>query len=351
MGKLTPVLCPTFRRSARIVCVLAIGIFHVDIPAIAQEVSASTTPSAEHLLFDEEFTGATKDFLSSNNTDFPRTSATAGKWNIFHYAVDPNDPKNPQNYFLMKNAITISGGALYITANNVPYTAWATTHPHEFSYTSGRIESTNYFTHGFFEIRAKLPSGAGFWPGVWLFAKSPLAEIDIVEGHGAAPIYASNIYYWRDKPKTGVSVFPDPTHNTTLIANVLRGNWSSQTNARRRYAIPFRFHDAPSSLADAYHIYAADWQADGITFYFDGQPYLHVTRSLTDPMRLILSFALGGPGDNITNSTPFPATFDVDYVRVYDRGPVTSSTMKPPTLALGVSKQDTYALPELRLEN
>lgn len=37
-------------------------------------------------------------------------------------------------------------------------------------YTSARLISKKKFKYGFFEIRAKVPTGRGIWPGFWLLA-------------------------------------------------------------------------------------------------------------------------------------------------------------------------------------
>ena len=74
----------------------------------------------------------------------------------------------------------------------------------------------------------------------------------------------------------------------------------------------------------AYHVYGMDWEADYITFYFDGkQVYRGRTpASMNTPMYMEANLALGGywPG-NVDKTTPFPSNMKVDYIRVYTAKP------------------------------
>ena len=44
--------------------------------------------------------------------------------------------------------------------------------------------SKKQFKYGYFECRAKAPSGRGFWPGFWLYGGHPNDEIDFMEMKG-----------------------------------------------------------------------------------------------------------------------------------------------------------------------
>lgn len=341
---------PNSSRSQTVIGALALaGI--LTVPRADGEVTSTSKHKSQPpiILFDEEFNTESSSFLNGNNTDFPRSTKADAIWNVFHYAIDPNSPQNPQNYFLLKDTITVAQGVLHITANNKPFMAWPKTHPHSFSYTSGRIETAQYFTHGFFEIRARIPTGQGFWPGLWLFSKDRSAEIDIVEGHGISNTYASNTIYWKDKPKTVVSAFVDMAGKLPMTVDVLRGSWNDLTHKKKKYVVPARFRRGSTDPTGNFHIFGLDWQAQGITFYRDGQPYFRTTRTLRDPMRLIIGFALGGPGGNLSSSSSFPASLDIDYVRVYDAVPNLAHS-RAPTLKLGPSPQDSFELPPEKLE-
>ena len=64
------------------------------------------------------------------------------------------------------------------------------------SYTSSRIRTLGKgdWTYGRFEVRAKLPTGQGLWPAIWLLFSEPTygqwaasGEIDIMEAIGSEP--------------------------------------------------------------------------------------------------------------------------------------------------------------------
>ena len=91
------------------------------------------------------------------------------------------------------------------------------------------------------------------------------------------------------------------------------------------------FSLAAGRFADDYHLYAVEWEPTVIRFYVD--KILYATRTPTDlpqgtkwiydhPFFVILNLAVGGdwPGAP-DNTTVFPQTMLVDYVRVYKKTP------------------------------
>ena len=78
-----------------------------------------------------------------------------------------------------------------------------------------------------------------------------------------------------------------------------------------------------ADFSSGFHTFGVDWQPDRITWYVDGVARATCTnRSLIcdEASYPILNLGVGGnwPG-NPDASTPFPATMDVDYVRVYQK--------------------------------
>jgi hypothetical protein len=80
----------------------------------------------------------------------------------------------------------------------------------------------------------------------------------------------------------------------------------------------------PYSLGDDFHVFSADWDANGVTGKIDNIPYFYLA---IDPGRmdeflkeffLILNVAIGGTlGGAPDATTPWPQEMLVDYVRVY----------------------------------
>ena len=97
--------------------------------------------------------------------------------------------------------------------------------------------------------------------------------------------------------------------------------------ANRRIGKPFQL--AAGRFADDYHIYAVEWTPDRIDFLVDGQIYHTVTPAslpagtkwvYDHPFFLILNVAVGGEWPHNPDETSvFPQTMLVDYVRVYRR--------------------------------
>lgn len=173
-------------------------------------------------------------------------------------------------------------------------------------YTSARLKTQGKasFTYGRFEIRAKLPSGRGIWPAIWMLSDSietkgwPLSgEIDIMEHVGYQP---DSIY--------------GTIHSETY-------NHLKKTEKTKAIY-----------LADPYtefHVYGIEWSKEKIDFFVDGVIYNTViNEGLTEKewpfdhsFYLLLNVAVGGNwgGKMGIDDSIFPAVMEVDYVRVYSK--------------------------------
>jgi beta-glucanase (GH16 family) len=169
-------------------------------------------------------------------------------------------------------------------------------------YTSGMVTSgpTNFdsaaslgfaFQYGYVEARARVPWGEGLWPAIWLLPANldSQLEIDIVEVLGHDPSTVQMHYHYVDE----------------------RGDYAGEGKS----------WTGPDFSQD-WHVFALDWNPNYTAWYVDGierwraeSPYLP-----GEPMYLVMNLAVGGdwPGSP-TVDTPFPSTFDIDYVRVWER--------------------------------
>lgn len=165
-------------------------------------------------------------------------------------------------------------------------------------------QNKHAWKYGRFEIRAKIPVELGLWPAFWTLGLEPNwpanGEIDIME------------FYKGD-----------------VLANVA---WES----KEKYKPIWRSEIYPlegfknKSWADEYHVWRMDWDANAIKLYIDNQLLnkvdLKETFNLSNgknpfhqPQYLLLNLAVGGlNGGDITN-TKFPAKYEIDYVRVYQK--------------------------------
>ena len=172
-------------------------------------------------------------------------------------------------------------------------------------YTSARLTTMGKFSqqYGRFEARIQLPEGQGVWPAFWLLGENygsvgwpACGELDIMENIGRTP---DSVY--------GTTHGPGP------------GTYPS-------YGLSGAFNSG-APLADAYHVYATEWDAGSVRFYVDDSLYWTVSPSLLPagapwvwdhPFFVLLNFAVGGswPGSP-DGTTSFPQQMKVDYVRVY----------------------------------
>jgi len=170
------------------------------------------------------------------------------------------------------------------------------------SYTSARLVTQDIFeqAYGRFEARIKLPYGQGIWPAFWLLGDNfeedgwpTCGEIDIMEYRG---------------------------QETSTIHGTVHGpGYYAANGVTQRYDLPNARFDTD------FHIFAVEWGTDFIDFFVDDQLYNTITPSdvsgewvFDHPFFIILNVAVGGGYVGSPNeSTSFPQSMLVDYVRVY----------------------------------
>ena len=238
--------------------------------------------------------------------EFNGTTLDVSKWN---YQTGNGCPgicgwgNNELEYYTSNtNNISVGGGALALTAQYQPNYIGSGN-----NYTSGKIVTSGKFSqkYGHFEARIKVPSAAGTWPAFWMLADSTAwpgtGEIDIEECANKNPVT------W---------------FGTLHFANS-GGSHLSQG---------YQWND-PTPLSNDYHVYAADWTTDSISFYIDNVLRGTVTKTAliaaggvwpfdSQKFYIIMNLAVGGQFTGQTpNPTDFPQSMLVDYVRVYSKAP------------------------------
>ena len=157
------------------------------------------------------------------------------------------------------------------------------------------------WTYGRIEVRAKIPTGKGAWPAIWTLGDGGRwpedGEIDIMENVGMDPDRA---------------VF---TVHSTALDGKGKASWGTSTT------VPH--------LASDYHVYsiewgpgAIEWKLDGKTVHVYGKAEPHgVAWTFDKPQYLLLNLAIGGAwgGQQGVDDAIFPARYEIDYVRVYQR--------------------------------
>lgn len=198
-----------------------------------------------------------------------------------------------QTYTNTRTNSWIENGKLYIKAKKT-----------DNSWTSARLvtKGKGDWLYGRIEVKAKLPSGKGTWPAIWMLPTDwayggwpASGEIDIMEHVGYDP---------------GV------VHGTVHTEAY---NHSIGTQVGQSIQVP----DAMSN----FHVYAIEWAPESIKWYLDDQLYFTFNNQnktfaewpFDKRFHLLLNIAIGGNWGGAQGVDPnlTEAVMEVDYVRVY----------------------------------
>ncbi len=235
-------------------------------------------------------TKATKDLLKQDpwelrfSDEFDGGALEFPKWS-------PHDPWNHERNFEVQaytpESIELRDGVAHLVAR----VANAIYDGKKREYTSGMFTTYGSFAqmYGRFEIRCRFPAGKGLQPKVWLLPvpNGEIPAINIADFVGRDP------------------------------GRVLFGNLWGDTKTERSYSGGWPLPD----LTSEFHTYTIDWDETRIVWLIDGKERFRSTTGIPNqPMYLAMSLAVGGETAKWPDSTtPFPASFDIDYVRIYKR--------------------------------
>ncbi len=174
------------------------------------------------------------------------------------------------------------------------------------SYTSARLRTKDKgdWLYGRFEIRAKLPTGRGTWPAIWMLPTDweyggwpASGEIDIMENVGFDP-----------------DTIVGTVHTKSF-------NHSIGTQKGKRIYCP--------DCYSAFHVYTLEWEKEECRIYLDDQLYFTFKNDhqgfeswpFDKRFHLLLNLAVGGNwgGAQGVDDSIFPLSYEIDYVRVYQR--------------------------------
>ncbi len=174
-------------------------------------------------------------------------------------------------------------------------------------YTSASVttKGLHSWLRGRFVMRGRIDTRPGLWPAFWTLGVSGRwpanGEIDIME------------YY-----------------QGTLLANAAwsagdaRGpEWDDTKKPLSEFQVP--------DWAAKFHVWRMDWDNESIKLYVDDELLNEVDLSKTtnkdtkgenpfrQPHYIILNLAVGGTSGGDPSATQFPALFEIDYVRIYQK--------------------------------
>ncbi len=239
--------------------------------------------------------------------EFNGTSVDAGNWT---HDIGTGCPSlcgwgnNELQYYRSQN-VTVTGGNLVITSRAESFGGA--------SFTSGKIHTRGKrtFLYGRIEMRAKIPTGGGMWPAFWM-----LPEADVYGGWAAS----------------GEIDIMEAANATTSVGGALHygGSWPANTSTSGSHSL------GGANFADAFHIYAIEWEPDEIRWYVDGVLFMTRTSAqwysdgapgnprapFDQEFYIILNSAVGGNYTGCTSpgcvTASLPQQYLVDYVRVYE---------------------------------
>jgi beta-glucanase (GH16 family) len=235
---------------------------------------------AWHLTFGDEFDDATLD---------------SSRWAPCYWWADDacTNEGNDELQCYTADGISVARGTLRLSAEEQPTECDGDSLDYRSGMVSGvaRDGPRQVFQYGFFEMRARVPRGKGLLPAFWLLPASEESEpeIDVMEVLGDTPELVRMHYHWRDG---------DDEERT------IGAEW------------------AGADMSAGWHTFAVHWTPRRLRWFVDGLPRWTVTAERAElpdePMYVLATLAVGGnyPGSP-DDETAFPATFQIDYIRVW----------------------------------
>lgn len=285
---------------------IALGILILSMSAISQTVDP----------FSPDFTQAKK--IAGMSLVFNEEFNYSGKPDSTIWNYEKGYVRNQELQWYQSENANCLDGRLLIEAKKTDFENpnfhtnsknWKTNRK-RVAYTSACILTKNKKTWKFgrFEIRARIDTAMGAWPAIWTLG---------IENR------------WPDCGEIDILEFYRPKNIPSILANTAWGS-SKQSSGEWNSAIhPIsNFNQSDNDWARKYHVWRMDWFEDSIKLYIDD--ILLNTTDLSNTLNpdgtnpflqahyLLLNLALGQNGGNPAQSK-FPITFEVDYVRVYQR--------------------------------
>lgn len=253
----------------------ALAWYHIftTTPVDEQGNSGGEEPDYDTLVWSDEF-----DVDGAPNPD---------NWTMELGNGDSGWGNNEAQYYLAENAV-VEGGMLKITAK--------AENSNGFDYTSARMKTEGLydFTYGKVEIRAKLPTGAGTWPALWMLGSD----------------YATNSW-----PGCGeIDIMEHVGNDQNTIHGTLHYPGNSGGNANTGST-------TVAGVSDEFHVYSVIWSPTKIRFFVDDVEFHSYDNVSSSPFNsdffIILNVAMGGNFGGEIDPGFTQSTMEVDYVKVY----------------------------------
>lgn len=178
-------------------------------------------------------------------------------------------------------------------------------------YTSAclKTKGLKQFKYGRFEVRARIDTSIGLWPAIWTLGEigrwPSNGEIDIMESY---PL-------------------ENRQHILANVACAFNEQFEPKWNSKK---IPLSYflqknHNWPNQ----FHIWRMDWDERSIKLYLDDELLNEVlliesvnfdgVNPFQQPHYILLNMAVGGNRGGDPSRPNYPARFEIDYVKVYQK--------------------------------
>ncbi|MDG5800639.1 family 16 glycosylhydrolase [Marinilabiliaceae bacterium ANBcel2] len=195
----------------------------------------------------------------------------------------------------------VENGVMHLVAKKETFTDQGVTK----DFTSARLNSKFAFTYGRVEVKAKLPTGVGTWPAIWMLGKN------ISEKGG----------YWYDQygdtpwPYCGeIDIMEHWGHNQNFVQSAMH------TPSSYGGTVNHGGQEIPT-VSTQFHVYALDWYPDRMVFSVDDVVHYTYQPGVRDAdtwpfdndQYLLLNVAIQPRiEDSFTESA-----MEIEYVRIY----------------------------------
>lgn len=246
-----------------------------------------------YLVWSDEFngTGAISNVNWHHQTQLP----SGGSW--FNGEI--------QHYTNRIDNSSMANGNLNLIAKREVFTDQGRTK----QFTSARLNSKFAFQYGRVEVRAKLPTGAGTWPAIWMLGKN-ITETGAywqTQGFGTTGWPACGEIDIMEHWGTNQNFVQSAMHTPSSFGGTV--NHGGQT-------IP--------TASTAFHVYELEWTSEKMVFSVDGVVHYIYNPAVKDASTwpfdaeqyILLNIAI----QPIIAGSFVQDTMEIDYVRVYQEG-------------------------------
>ena len=177
----------------------------------------------------------------------------------------------------------------------------------EFTSSSLVTRRLHNWLFGRFEMRAKIDTRSGLWSAFWTLGEKGNwphnGEVDIME-------------YYRN----------------TVLANIAWGDTAKWQPIWDSFKLPLdSLYNTDPEWSQKFHVWKMDWDRDSIKLYLDNKILNSVDLSTTfnrdkegknpfwQPQYIIVNLAVGGTQGGDPSQITFPARYEIDYIRVYQK--------------------------------